>query len=497
MRNKKIACFLAVLLCIIFIFAGCIDKNATVKPPSGVEYEYYDNARDISGERQLFLDTLLIDEDRTTADAVLNSPVRTEEVILFNDSWQGNCCDYFTTFEDVDENGQKFYRMYYIGRWIYSDIYPDILRVCYAYSYDGYDWIFPELGLREVDGNKNNNVLLDHTDQQFDNFFVFKDTNPDCNPQERYKALAEYFILGAMTELRAWVSPDGINWTCKGTVLPSSAGTFDSLNTCYYDAEIGKYVMYSRAQLHDENGAMVRAIQRSESEDFYNWSTPVPITYTDGKNMQMYTNNISRYYRAEQYFIGYPTRYTSPDEISSDKNRVTDSIFMYSRDGYEFYRKEETWILNRPQDDINWTYGDSYFSAGIVQTKDAYGNDVMSFYTNEDRFSLTGTKMVKYDMRLDGFVSYNALGKTAQVCTKPVRFNGGSLTLNYQTGVGGRVIVSIEDKNGNTVLRSDVLTGDYTDRVVFDQSQLECLQNKGCVIKIQLYDAKVFSYMFS
>lgn len=496
---KKIKIIPALLLTVCFLtfaFAGCKDTNTTTPTTPEENYDYFDNAADVSGQRQLFLDTELVDENKTTADAVLNSPVRTEEVILFDDPWQGNCCDYFTTFEDVDENGNKFYRMYYIGRWIYSDIYPDILRICYAYSYDGYDWIFPELGLREINGSKNNNILLDHTDQQFDNFFVFKDTNPDCNPQERYKALAENYILGAMTELRAWVSPDGINWTCKGTVMPSGTGTFDSLNTCSYDEKLGKYVMYSRNQINNENGVMYRAIQRSESDDFYNWTTPVALTYNDGKDMQMYTNNISRYYRAPQYYIGYPTRYTSPDEISSDKNRVTDSIFMYSRDGFNFERKAETWILNRPNDGINWTYGDSYFSAGILQTKDAYGNDVMSFYTNEDRFSDTGTKMVKYDMRLDGFVSYNALGKTSEVYTKPLMFQGGALSLNYQTGVGGRVVVSLEDKNGKTILKSDVLTGDFTDRVIFDESQLEKVKGKGVVLKIQLYDAKVYSYMF-
>lgn len=493
MKYKKSLFIISVILCIVLL-AACADT-----PPEQTEqpdYVFYDSAEDVSGRRQLFLDTQLIDEEKTTAEAVLNSPVRGEEVILFNDPWQGNCCDYFTVFEDTDEKGVKFYRLYYIGRWIYSDVYPDVLRICYAYSYDGYNWEFPKLGLREVDGSKDNNVLLDDTDQLFDNFFVFKDTNPDCNPDERYKALGEYYAyLGGPVELRAWTSPDGIHWTCKGTVLPNGTGTFDSLNTCYYDAELNKYVMYSRNMYYTTDGLPYRSIQRSESKDFYNWSTPVYLTYADGQYMQMYTNNISRYYRAPEYYVGYPTRYTSPDESPTGADRVTDSIFMFSRDGYSFDRTSETWILNRPEDDINWTYGDSYFAAGIVQTKDAFGNDVMSFYTNEDRFSETGTKFVKYDLRLDGFMSYNALGKSAQVLTKPIKFSEGSLSLNYRAGVSGKVVVSLEDKNGNTLLES-TLTGDFTDKVVFDETQLEPFRNKGLVLKIQLHDAQVYSYIF-
>lgn len=92
-------------------------------------------------------------------------------------------------------------------------------------------------------------------------------------------------------------------------------------------------------------------------------------------------------------------------------------------------------------------------------------------------------------------MSYNALGKSAQVLTKPIKFSEGSLSLNYRAGVGGKVVVSLEDKNGNTLLES-TLTGDFTDKVVFDETQLEPFRNKGLVLKIQLHDAQVYSYIF-
>ena len=111
------------------------------------------------------------------------------------------------------------------------------------------------------------------------------------------------------------------------------------------------------------------------------------------------------------------------------------------------------------------------------------------------RFSETGTKFVKYDMRLDGFVSYDALGCNADVVTKPIKFSAGSLYLNYRTGIGGEIVVSLEDKNGATLLKT-TLTGDFTDKLVFNDEQLAPFKDKGIVLKIQLRDAQVYSYMF-
>lgn len=443
----------------------------------------------VTNKRQLFFDTTLINEEQTTATLGLNKPVREGVVATFDDYWQGNCCDYFNVFEDVDDNGVKFYRMYYIGRWIYSDVYEDVLRVCYAYSYDAINWIFPELHLRTVNGNDNNNVILSEEDQAFDNFFVFKDSNPNCNPNERYKALAEFFVLGQYTELRSWVSKDGINWSLKGTVLNATQGTFDSLNTCYYDFELQKYVMYSRNMIDG-----YRSIQYATSDDFTNWTNPIPLVYADGKMMHMYTNNISKYYRANDYYIGLPTRYHSPTEDNS-QNRVTDNMLMYSRDGLTFNRYDETYILNRPQDDLNWTYGDSYFASGMLETIDENGNKVLNFYTPENRFSTFGSNLSRYSLRADGFISYEANHRLAKVVTKPIKFDKTNFYLNYLTNVGGFINVKFLNSQGEKLL-DKTISGNSTDELIFDEQEIELIANKEIVIEFELYDAKLFSYYF-
>ena len=54
---------------------------------------------------------------------------------------------------------------------------------CYAESRDGFHWVKPELGLFEFEGSKKNNIV--YSVPRLDNFTPFKDTNPDCPPDER------------------------------------------------------------------------------------------------------------------------------------------------------------------------------------------------------------------------------------------------------------------------------------------------------------------------
>ncbi len=61
---------------------------------------------------------------------------------------------------------------------------------CYAESRDGHEWTFPNLGLFDVNGTRNNNVILAKQPPFSHNFSPFLDTRPGVNPNERFKALA-------------------------------------------------------------------------------------------------------------------------------------------------------------------------------------------------------------------------------------------------------------------------------------------------------------------
>ena len=61
--------------------------------------------------------------------------------------------------------------------------------MCYAESQDGIHWTRSELGIYEVCGTKDNNVVLARS-RGCHNLAPFIDANPNCPADQRYKAVA-------------------------------------------------------------------------------------------------------------------------------------------------------------------------------------------------------------------------------------------------------------------------------------------------------------------
>jgi hypothetical protein len=167
--------------------------------------------------------------------------------LAFDKPWEGNASGYPTVFQDGDS-----YRMYYRGHRYIIDNPP--LRqaqsevVCYAESRDGIHWVKPNLGLldwpatTDNSGPKKNNILW-RGGPETHNFAPFKDTNPKCPPDQRYKAIG-----GTVTSrgLLTFKSADGIRWSKLSEKPVVTKGAFDSHNTAFWDAERGRYTMYVR-----------------------------------------------------------------------------------------------------------------------------------------------------------------------------------------------------------------------------------------------------------
>jgi hypothetical protein len=88
--------------------------------------------------------------------------------------------------------------------------------MCYATSQDGVHWDRPKLGLCEVMGTRENNVVIgdDHHDGMGHWESTLKDPL-DPDPQRRYKALgwSSYDWDGPMSGIYTMASPDGLRWT--------------------------------------------------------------------------------------------------------------------------------------------------------------------------------------------------------------------------------------------------------------------------------------------
>ena len=390
----------------------------------------------IGSRLELFVDGYLIERMEGT-ELRLWEPQAREVVFEFNVPWEGSGSAYATVFEDEGR-----YRMYYRG----SGRVPDGTageQTCMAESDDGVIWTRPELGLFEHRGSTANNIVWDRSPSTH-NFAPFKDTNPSCPAEERYKALAYGALSKEDHALCAFVSPDGVRWTpMEGGERLITEGLFDSLNVAFWDAVAGCYVCYLRDFTEG-----IRAIRRCVSEDFGTWSTPEWFRYGDVPLEQFYTNSVVAYPRAPHIYLSFPKRFVPERHLVKEHESpgVSDGVFMSSRDGLHWDRTFLEAFVRPGRDRNNWTQRSNMAAWGILRTAE----DELSMYYSEHYSHLTN-RLRRRTLRLDGFVSVRADGRGGEMVTRPLVFAGKELVLNVATSAAGMVRVEIQDEKGQTV----------------------------------------------
>ena len=153
-----------------------------------------DDPIDVGSRRELFVDDCLIESLAGKAELRLNHPVARELVLEHDAPWEGTGSGYHSVFRDGDK-----YRMYYKAWHIdvsrgRLDTSAHPLYCCYAESDDGIHWRKPELGLHEFRGSKANNIVIASgtiggAQADAGHPAVFKDDNPNCPADARYKAI--------------------------------------------------------------------------------------------------------------------------------------------------------------------------------------------------------------------------------------------------------------------------------------------------------------------
>jgi hypothetical protein len=475
---------------------------------------------DIGSRRELFVDDALIASTTGKAGLRLHHPVPREVALQYDRPWEGNASGYPTIIHDGD-----LYRMWYRGHRYLLDDKP--LRqaqaecVCYAESRDGITWTRPMLGLWAWNGSKENNIVW-MGDAATHNFAPFKDPNPACPPDERYKAVG-----GTVTSkgLLAFKSADGIHWSRISDTPVVSKGAFDSHNTAFWDPTQGRYSMYVRF-FSEANFTGLRSIGVCHSADFRNWSEPVGLNYGNSPPQQMYTNQIAPYARAPHILFGFPTRYVhrpltdharrlEPVDIrakfaaavrgSYTGAEVTEGVFMSSRDGEKFRRWDEAFLRPGPQTDNRWIYGDNYQSYGLWETKSSTPGapPEISMHFNEGAWNDEVHRVRRYTIRLDGFVSLYAPLSGGEILTKPLTFKGQQLAMNYATSAAGSVRVELLDEqekalSGFALADSTEHFGDTVEQIVSwkDGSDVGRFSGKPVRLRFVLQDADLYSFRF-
>lgn len=479
-------------------------------------------------------DKTIVDENKTTAEFSVCTPIKKEEILCADKPWEKGMINYGHAFFD----GKK-YVLYYLCHYVMGDkqqIDEKSLKnttisildtyVCYAESKDGLNWTKPNLGLCEYEGSKDNNIILRSVDKQeqggfFDNFCAFYDTNPNCPPEKKYKALVyRHWCL-----LETWASADGIRYTLENVL--DMPGKFDSLNTCSYDERINKYVAYVR-DYHDvpSNGYVNRGkrdVRRTESEDFVNWTTPELIKFNGSDDYPLYTNNISRYYRNKDIYIGFPTRYNERfawsynytqlcgAEMRKEKMKehpregltITDCIFMSSRDGLNWDKCDEALFRPGYEYEGNWVYGSCYPWYYMIETTtdDGYNTELSMFMPSKKIGLIDGEKkeishVYRYTLRRDGFACYKANYNGAKLVTKRFKFTGEDLYINFSTSAKGYIFITIKDEEGR-IAKTCELFGDSDNRLVhFEGVLVKEFSERTVTLEFEMRDAEIYAFEF-
>ena len=156
---------------------------------------------------------------------------------------------------------------------------------------------------------------------------VFKDSNPNCPLDEKYKIVTIGDYESHPKGLYWLGSPDGIHFSPIGREPFMTKGLFDSQNLAFWDSVAGVYREYHRASrrvVPDSHRAEMmkgqpspRFIQHpdwvmtSTSKDLCSFSKPELLEFPGAPIDELYTNQIQSYYRAPHILMGFPMRYVN------------------------------------------------------------------------------------------------------------------------------------------------------------------------------------------
>ncbi len=450
---------------------------------------------DIGTRRELFVDDFLIDRLDGTRLA-LHAPQPREVAFKFDKPWEGLYSGYETVFKDGDT-----FRFYYRGMpAARHDLDTEV--TCVAESNDGVHWTKPKLGLYDVHGTKENNVVLARN-RGCHNLAPFIDANPDAPADQRYKALGGTGKPG----LLAFVSADGHRWKQLQADPVITKGAFDSQNNAFWSESEGQYVCYFRVFREG-----VRWIARTTSSDFVHWSEPVDLELDGQPRQHLYTNQIDPYDRAPHIYLGLPTRFFPGRRVVTEEEArrigtptkwnyasdCTDIVLTSCRGGADFSRTFMEAFVRPGLDLRNWTSRANYAARGIVQT----GDGELSLYVKHNSGYPT-IHVRRYSLRLDGFASVSAPFKGGSLVTKPLTFAGNQLTLNYSTSAAGGMRVELQSAAGKPIegfSLSDCpeLIGDRTDHVVKwkQGANVASLAGQTVRLRFEMKDADLYSLRF-
>jgi len=404
----------------------------------------------------------------------INPPTKGPLVHPFNMPWEGPGSLGLSVLED--EEGIK---LYVRGSDVDGGGRSPKQAACLYISQDGVHFTPYPVNEMDVDGYKENNVVMRSI--YCHNFAPFYDTNPNCKPDERYKAVAGANYLFGTNGIHVFGSPDGIHWheLADGPIL--SEGYQDSLNFAFWDSYAGVYRCYSRywedisneftfahydpnARTDTFTGAHYgtggcRAIQGATSTDFVHWTPSVHNQFTDGEGPthHLYTMATANVPGAEHQLVCMPMRFSERvrHKIKEMPEKgISDAVLITSRDGVNWDRTaKEPWI-SPSMYSHEWTHRSFITTPGAIIERD---NNFL-FYV-EQNYMWEDVGIWLYTLPKYRFMSLYADGNGGSFTTKLLHFESDDIYLNYATSACGHVKVTVIGEMGKVMYESDKIYG--------------------------------------
>ncbi|MEO8128876.1 MAG: hypothetical protein ABI822_17365 [Bryobacteraceae bacterium] len=406
----------------------------------------------------------------------------------------------------IYDNEERTFKAWYggtSGRDVSGCSGPDCRSnsvLCYAVSADGIHWDRPKLGLHEVAGTRENNVVID--DDYRDGMAHWESVGKDpfeTDDRRRYKALgwSSQDWNGPMSGIFTMTSPDGLRWTHTPEPVfryhprpgTSDLGPVGDAQAMMIDTIRRRYVAYLRRLPH-------RVM--SVSTDFVHWTPPVlSLEASDGELSNTIYNHVGFVY-GDRY-LGFLTYFRR------DLRDPTLTVrLITSRDGDHWRRPETGQPLIGPGAIGD---GDRFTNMLTGAPPIRRGDRLYIYYralANRHRpyegsdSGLKGGGICLATLRVDGFASVGAGYDGGQLTTRPFLFEGTKLQINAKADYGQ---VAVEVLEGRTPIqgftqeecrpaRADGLAQD----IGWKNAALASLRGKPVRLRFHFVNARLYSY---
>lgn len=397
---------------------------------------------DLGLRREPFFDDYLL-ERISGLSWDLADPVPSGHGLTLDRPWEGPYTGYFTLIRD---GGRHL--LYYRGR----DPVANTEFTCLATSTDGTNWQRPPLGRHEFGGGADNNILFANDAALTHNFTPFLDTNPAADPAARFKGVA-----GEKEGLRAYGSPDGLDWRLLQEAPVFTEGIFDSQNVPFWSAAEGCYVLYFRVWTGGGYNGF-RTIARTTSPDFLNWTAPVRMTCGDAPTEHLYTNATQPYPPAPHLSIALASRFVPGRQwldhdaavaagvLDGREADVSDLVFLTTRGGNRYHRQFPQALIRPGAEPTDWVGRSNMAVLGLLELPGGR----IGFY-RQHGYATTHNRIELCTVRIDGFARLRGGAKPGRALTRPFIAAGERLCLNFATSAAGAVKVEILTADGRPV----------------------------------------------